>query len=200
MLACSDGLQCCSSTSCRHKKKCHFFTQGAWLPFSLLKWNWGLTDGPILYITSRFIVQGYCQHNFFKCTDCQHSKRGKIRGDSHWLDHTRTLPPCVTCFLLAVLCRAIRCIKHRKYRKFLTYLATELQNVESEMLHDLISLLGLDTSRASWLLLLLSCHKDCFFSKNLAKMCYNMSLEFLSRCYFWTKTQTDAVNSGEHEV
>lgn len=80
------------------KKKCHFFTQGAWLPFSLLKWNWGLTDGPILYITSRFIVQGYCPHNFFKCTYWQHSKRGKIRGDPHWLDR-------VTSYLLAVLCR-----------------------------------------------------------------------------------------------
>lgn len=85
-------------------KKCHFFTQGAWLPFSLLKWNWGLTDGPILYITSRFIVQGYCPHNFFKCTYWQHSKRGIIRGDPHWLDHTRTLPPLCN-FLFA--CRAL---------------------------------------------------------------------------------------------
>lgn len=73
-----------------HIKKCHFYTRGFFSP----SWNEieALTDAPILYITSRFIVQGYCPHNFFKRTYCRHSGRreNKRERDAHWLHLTRT--------------------------------------------------------------------------------------------------------------
>lgn len=83
MLARSDGLQCCSSMPCWHQKM-SFLYSGTQRLFSFLKWNRGITDAPILYIASRFIVQGYSPHKCIKCAYCVHSKRTKKSPTLAW--------------------------------------------------------------------------------------------------------------------
>lgn len=83
MLARSDGLQCCSSMPCWHQKM-SFLYSGTQRLFSFLKWNRGITDAPILYIASRFIVQGYSPHKCIKCAYCVHSKGTKKSPTLAW--------------------------------------------------------------------------------------------------------------------
>lgn len=83
MLACSDGLQHCSSMPRRHQKM-SFLYSGIQRLFSFLKSNRTVTDAPMLYIASRFIVQGYSPHKCIKCAYCIHSKGTKKSPTFAW--------------------------------------------------------------------------------------------------------------------
>lgn len=83
MLACSDGLQHCSSMPRWHQKM-SFLYSGIQCLSSHLKCNRTVTNPPMLYIASGFIVQGYSPHKCIKCAYCIHSKGTKQSPAFTW--------------------------------------------------------------------------------------------------------------------